>query len=86
MMEEEKDSITLWNLKIPIEKNLKAKIWGIVKDLIEENLRDDESLRDAIRNGVLRYKDFYIGLFRPVVKDILDDMELKARIYWDDEE
>ena len=75
---ERKSSITIGGyggIKIPLDEEIKRGISDFVYRKIKDILENDEELMKKISMIIIRWKDYFIREFKPIVKEMIEDLD-----------
>jgi len=83
----EKNSIQIGGysgISIPLDEVLKKEISEYIFKEVRKIVEEDKDFEDKFIKQALNYKGAFIRIFKPIVKEIIEDLDLAVRFTSDD--
>ena len=65
-------------ISIPLDDTMKKALQKYISDTIFEMVKDDMKLRELFVNTAMKYQDSFKEIFRPVVKELIEDLDFNV--------
>lgn len=66
-------------LRIPFDAEMKKEISSHIKKMMYDAIKEDNELEDKFIKSALIYKDAFIRIFKPIVKEMIEDLDFNVR-------
>lgn len=65
-------------ISVPLDDEVKEQIRKYFKKQFRKIIREDKDLEATFINIALNYKDAFIRIFRPIVKEMIEDLDFNV--------